>query len=199
MNRKSQDILNKTVAFLLDQGTTDVGMDGIAAFSDASKMTVYKYFSDKKHLLSAAGEAVLSENLAALSSVVCSEKNLIARMYDFIAVVTEFVDSGRFDICDSLRAKLPELRSVYGAYVEESNKLLRQLIAEGFLGKCFKPGLEKDLIFDYIHMGIQYYQQNEHYRVRMKSDDEFQNQMMRFMIGNIFMDSETVEGKSGER
>lgn len=192
MNRKASEILDKTIDLLAKTGLSGVSMDEIAAFAGASKMTVYKYFSDKAALFDQVGETVLTRSMADLSAVVHADKPLVDRMSAFLAVSTDFVDGGYYRLCEVLQAISPRIRTAFAAYSSSVGDMLKKLIDEGFTDKLFLPQLDRQMVFDYINMGILYYQKNEPYRERMKRDIDYQNRIMSFLVGNIFLEDETV-------
>ena len=53
--------------------------------------------------------------------------------------------------------------------------------------KLFRPELSVRMVCDYITMGIVYYQHDKAYRQRMKEDEGFREQMVVFLVGNIFV------------
>ena len=192
MNKKAGEILNKTITLLAKTGGLGVSMDEVAAFAGVSKMTIYKYFSDKTTLFDKAGKAVMTRSMAELSDTVHNDKSLIERMTAFLAVSTDFVDSGSFRLCEALQAASPQVKSEFAAYTKETGDLLMALIDEGIKGQCFMPGLDRQMVFDYINMGIMYYQRNKQYRERMTDDRDYQNRMMTFLVGHIFLDDEMM-------
>ena len=59
-----------------------------------------------------------------------------------------------------------------------------------------KAGLDREMIFHYVDMGVLYYQQNAQYRTKLRGDSAFQKRFMRFFIGGIFADSgDILSGK----
>lgn len=192
MNKKAGEILNKTITLLAKTGGLGVSMDEVAAFAGVSKMTIYKYFSDKTTLFDKAGKAVMARSMAELSDTVHNDKSLVERMTAFLAVSTDFVNSGSFRLCEALQATSPQVKSAFSAYTKETGDLLMALIDEGIKEQCFLPELDKQMIFDYINMGILYYQRNGTYRERMKGDKDYQSRMMTFLVGHIFLDGETM-------
>ncbi|MEX1308390.1 MAG: TetR/AcrR family transcriptional regulator, partial [Eubacteriales bacterium] len=77
MNKKAGEILNKTITLLVKTGGLGVSMDEVAAFAGVSKMTIYKYFSDKTTLFDKAGKAVMARSMAELSDTVHNDKSLV--------------------------------------------------------------------------------------------------------------------------
>ena len=116
MNRKSEQILERTIMFLSEKGINDVNMDEIAAYAGASKMTVYKYFADKKTLLEETGKTVIMQHMERISEVTHSDMELTEKMRAFLAISTDFVDSGRYRLCEELSAELPEMHKAYREY-----------------------------------------------------------------------------------
>ena len=195
MNKKAKAILDKTITLLTTLGTVGVSMDEISAYAGASKMTVYKYFSNKAQLFDAAGQTVLTQNIADLAGAVDSGKPLVERMYAFIGVSTDFVDNGSYHLSESLAATSLRTKAAFANYVKKAESLLRELIDEGFAEGYFKPGLDRQMVFDYLNMGIAHYQRNATYRERMKSDTDYQNRMMTFLVSNIFLVDKAVYPK----
>ena len=170
-----------------EKGINDVNMDEVAAYAGASKMTVYKYFVDKKTLFGEVGKTVISQHIEKISEVTHSEMELTQKMQNFLAISTEFVDSGRYKLCEELSAELPEMRKAYRDYQQAFQQKLETLIEAGMTKNLFRPELSVRMVCDYIIMGIVYYQHDKAYRRRMKEDGGFREQMVKFLVGNIFV------------
>lgn len=179
--------MDKTTELLMKNGVESTTMDEIADYADVSKVTIYKYFYDKEQLLFEVGKALFLSNTSVFKQIADDNKALTLRLHDFMGAVTDLVDSGNHSLCEALKGVSVKLKEAHKAYLADYNALLKRLIDEGFKSKYFKQNLSSEMIFDYISMGIAYYQQNAVYRDKMREDNEYCTRMMEFMIGNIFL------------
>ncbi len=192
MTRIREDILNKAIALFLQQGVWNVSMDEIAAYADVSKMTLYKYFDDKTGLLEQVGYAIVTHAQSGFLHVEDSEMTLTARMADFLTEAATFVDNGYYQLCIDLCEKSDKIQKAFTIFKRAQERILGELIEEGIVQHRFKPELDSRMIFDYINMGIAYYENHAPYREQMTKDLDFRDRMMRFLVGNIFLDDASV-------
>ena len=192
MNRKAQTILDATIRLFLGNGAKKTTMDEIAEAAGASKVTVYKYFSDKDTLYLHAGRQMLAEAAQALRAAPVSDVPLSRKFQAALDAVAAFADSGRYALCRELAAFGSALNAELTAYRETYRDALYALIDEGIAAGYMKPGLDRDMMIYSIDMGVQYYQQNEAYRLRMRGDSTFRSRYMRFFISNVFADDAAV-------
>lgn len=192
MNKKAEKILNTTVKLFLQNGIKKVTMDDIAEQAMVSKVTVYKYFSDKDTLYYEVGKHILSYQISKMNEMIGSEDILIKRLYYFIDVLSDFMDTGYFDLCSELIKFNDRLSHDYESYLNSRKETLLHLIDEGIQSGLMKQNLDRQLIFHYINMGIFYYQQNAEYRNKIHKDSEFQKAFMMFQISNIFADAKSI-------
>lgn len=106
--------------------------------------------------------------------------------------IAGFSFSGHFKLCEELRAYNFEIEAEYARYMRSYELALSKLINHGLSEGLFKDGLDTNMIYHYINMGIVYYQQNPKYRDIMNSDVIFRQQFMSFHIGHIFKDAEAL-------
>jgi hypothetical protein len=62
------------------------------------------------------------------------------------------------------------------------------LIDEGLRHGLMKGGLDREMVFCFIDMGVSYYLQNPEYRDRMNADEGFRRKFLSFCLGSIFAD-----------
>lgn len=188
MNKKADKILNSTIKLFIRDGVKKITMDDIAENSKASKVTIYKYFVDKDTLYYNVSKHIISDYINKLESVIGSDEALIKKLYVFLDIISDFTNSGKFELCKELTEYNNAIETEYDLYLQTYKNSMFTLIDEGIEAGLIKSDLDRDMIFNYIDMGVLYYQQNTEYRNRMLSDGAFQQQFMLFYISNIFTD-----------
>ena len=196
MNKKAQKILSATVRLMLSGGVKKTTMDEIAEAASASKVTVYKYFTDKDTLYLHTGRYLLADAAARLRSAVQGQGSLQQRLAAVLDAIVAYTDSGNFALCRELAACQPAMDKELAAYQQAYRDVLLTLIDEGVAAGIIQSGLDREMLFSYIDMGVQYYQHNEAYRLKMRGDQAFRDRYMLFFIGNIFLDGAALA--SGE-
>ncbi|MGD1820183.1 MAG: TetR/AcrR family transcriptional regulator [Pleomorphochaeta sp.] len=196
MNKKAEKILNTTIILFLNNGIKKITMDEIAEKAKVSKVTVYKYFSDKDTLYYEVGKYLLAKHIAKLKNITETKNSLIEQFYSFIDVLTAFTNMGYFKLCKELTTYNIKLLEEYNDYLYFYKEILLKLIDMGIEQKLIKPNLDKLLIFYYLDMGISYYQENSDYRKNMNENKNIQNELMRFHVSNIFLDADKILNKN---
>ena len=192
MNKKAQRILDATVLLFLRDGVKKVTMDEIAESAKASKVTIYKYFSDKDTLYLEVGKHILSRQAGLLEDVAALPQSLTAKFHAALEVVSAFTDSGKFALCGELAAYNPSVDAELAAYGQVYRNTLYTLIDEGMAAGRMKRELDREMIFRYVDMGVMYYQQNAAYRAKMRGDGAFRERYLLFFVKNIFADGAAV-------
>jgi AcrR family transcriptional regulator len=198
MNKKAEKILSKTIQLFIREGIKKTTMDDIAENSRVSKVTIYKYFTDKDTLYLAVGKQIFSHYTSKLNNVAASEEFLITRLYDYLRVISEFINTGQFDLGMELTRYHPDVETEYQRYLQTYRGSLLALIDNGMKNDLFKSNLARDMIFHYIDMGIVYYQQSPAYRYKILNDNNFRQQFLLFHISNIFIEGEKMLPASGK-
>ncbi|MGD1815646.1 MAG: TetR/AcrR family transcriptional regulator [Pleomorphochaeta sp.] len=196
MNKKAEKILNTTIILFLNNGIKKITMDEIAETAKASKVTVYKYFSDKDTLYYEVGKYLLANHIAKLKNITETKNSLIEQFYSFIDVLTTFTNMGYFKLCKELTTYNIKLLEEYNNYLNFYKEILLKLIDMGIEQKLLKPNLDRLLIFYYLDMGISYYQENSDYRKNMNENKNIQNELMRFHVSNIFLNADKILNKN---
>lgn len=192
MNKKADKILNTTINLFIRDGIKKITMDDIAENSKASKVTIYKYFADKDTLYLQVGKHIFSEYIEQLKSMIASGEELVKKLYGFLEIISDFINSGKFDLCRELAAYNNAVEPEYALYLQTYRHSIFTLIDEGMESGLLKSDLNRDMIFHYIDMGVVYYQQSSEYRNKMLGDGDFQKQFMLFYISNIFGDGSQI-------
>lgn len=192
MNKKSEKIINTTIKLFIRDGVKKITMDEIAENSNVSKVTIYKYFVDKDTLYFEVGKHIFLHYIVKLENIITSSNVLIKKLYDFIAVISDFTNSGEFDLCKELTKYNNDIEVEYEQYLQIYKSSLLTLIDKGIENGLIKNNLDRKLIFHYIDMGVVYYQQSTEYRNKMLGDSSFQQQYMQFFINNIFADGAKI-------
>lgn len=192
MTKKADAILHTTIKLFLRDGVRKITMDDIAESSNVSKVTIYKYFTDKDTLYREIGERIFSQYMLELERIVSSDTALVGKLYDFLNVICDFTNSGHLALCGELAKYNAAVEAEYERYLQTYRRSLTALIDEGMREGLVKRNLERDMVFHYIDMGVAYYQQNSEYRERMLRDNRFQRGYMLFYMSHIFVDGETL-------
>jgi len=188
MNKKAEKILNTTIKLFIHEGVKKITMDDIAEKASASKVTIYKYFMDKDSLYLEVGKRIFSHFTDNLNNIMVSDDVLIKKLYDYLNAVSEFTNSGQFDLGIELTRYNQDVETEFKLYSQAYRDSMFTLIDKGMRDGLFKSGLDKDMIFHYIDMGIVYYQQSSEYRNKVLNDSIFKQQFLLFYISNIFVD-----------
>lgn len=192
MSKKADKILNTTINLFIRSGVKKITMDDIAAHSKASKVTIYKYFEDKDTLYLEAGRRIFAEYGERLEGTLASGEALVKKLYGFMEIISDFTNSGKFELCRALAGYNHGVEKEYAQYLQTYRQCIYTLIDEGIESGLIKDELDRDAVFYYIDMGVVYYQQSDAYRSKMLGDSGFQAQFMLFYIGNIFTDAAQV-------
>ncbi len=192
MTAKAQKILDTSIRLFLRDGVKKVTMDEIAEAAKASKVTIYKYFTDKDTLYLHAGRHMLEEHMRALAAAAAPGAPLRHRFYAALDAVSAFADDGMFALCRELAEYNHAVDAELAAYRQASQDVLCALITEGIGAGYIRGDLSRDMIYHYIDMGITYYQQNEEYRRKLRTDGDFRSRFMLFFVGNIFVDGAAI-------
>jgi len=189
MNKKAEKIINTTIKLFVRDGIKKVTMDEIAQSANVSKVTIYKYFEDKDFLYAEVCRYIFSSYAERLKCAALPDRPLLHRLYDFIDIVCDFTDSGRFQVCTELAKYSDAAENEQRLYEEAYRQCMLTLIDEGLEHSLMRPDLSRDMLYHYIDMGVAYYEQNAAYRNRMRGENEFSKRFMLFYIGNIFVDA----------
>lgn len=192
INKKAEKILNATIKLFIRDGVKKVTMDDIAQNSNVSKVTVYKYFEDKDALYLQISKHVFFHYIINLEKIVESCDFFIKKLYAFLDVICDFINSAKLELCEQLAEYNSDIEAEYKHYFLIYKRSMLALIDDGIEKGLIKDTLNKDMIFYYIDMGIAYYKQNPEYRNKMISDNGFQQQIMQFFIGSIFADEKVL-------
>lgn len=199
MNKKAKKILSTTIKLFIKDGIKKVTMDEIAENANVSKVTIYKYFTDKDTLYLGIGRYIFSDYISQLKNVTASNESVIKKLYIYLDIISNFTDSGELPLCCELSRYNNDIDSEYELFLQTYKSTILTLIDDGKKNYLIKDNIDSDMIFHYIDMGIVYYQQNSEYRRKMHNDVNFQKEFMLFYMRNIFVDgSKILEGFGGE-
>ncbi len=192
MNKKADKILNTTINLFIRDGIKRITMDDISENSKSSKVTIYKYFVDKDTLYFEISKHIFSEYIEQLKRTIASGETLVKKLYGFLDIISDFTNSGKFELCVELTTYNNAVETEYELYMQTYRHTILTLIDEGIERGLIKSGLDRDMIFHYIDMGVIYYQRSSEYRNKMLGDSSFQKQFMLFYISNIFADGAQI-------
>ena len=192
MNKKAQKILETTTRLFLRDGVKKITMDEIAEAAKASKVTIYKYFADKDTLYLHVGRAITAAYAAQLRAVAASQEPLTTKLRAALDSIAAFSDSGKYALCGELAAYNHAVEAELAAYGQTCRDTLYALIDAGLAEDRMKPGLDREMLYHYIDMGVVYYRQNADYRAKLHNDPAFQSRYMQFFINNVFADGASL-------
>lgn len=192
MQKKAEKILNSTIVYLVRHGVAKATMDDMARHANVSKVTIYKYFTDKDMLYLKMAEYLFSKYIDRMTVVLESGDGLVKKLYTFMDIIGEFSLSGQYKLCEELCACNVDTQAEYNRYLRSYHMCLSSLIDQGFSQGVLKEGLNQGTVFHYINMGIVYFQENAEYRHQLTSDAQFRQHFMLFHISHIFIDSEKI-------
>ena len=192
MNKKAQKILNTTIKLFIRDGIKKITMDDIAENANVSKVTIYKYFTDKDALYLHIAKHIFSQYIARLETIISSNEVLIKKLYDYLDVISDFTDSGQFELCGELSKYNDDIGNEYEIFLQKYKLSMLALIDEGIESGLIKKDLDREMIFHYIDMGVVYYQKSPAYRDKILNDVSYRQQFMLFYINNIFTDGAKI-------
>lgn len=181
-------ILDATTNLFLRDGVKKIAMDEIADNAGVSKVTIYKYFTDKDTLYLEAGRRVMSGSVLKMGRITASGDALEKKLCDFLECVSDFAVSGRYGLCRELARCHAGVEEEFRLYRQAYRRALYTLIDSGLSGGFIKSGVDRDMAFHYIDMGVAYFQTCEEYRGRMLHDTGFRQRFMLFYVGTLFTD-----------
>lgn len=185
-------ILDTTINLFLRGGIRKLSMDEIADNAGVSKVTIYKYFTDKDTLYTETGRRILSGIALKMERITASGDELVKKLFDFLECVSDFAGSGRFGLCQELARNHSGMEEEFRLYRKGYRRALLALIDDGFASGLIKSGVERDMAFHYIDMGVAYFQTCDEYRGRMLHDEDFRRKYMQFYVGSLFADAQGV-------
>jgi AcrR family transcriptional regulator len=192
MTKKAEKILNITTKLFIHEGVKKITMDDIAEKANVSKVTIYKYLMDKDTLYLEIGKHIFSQYIEKLDHITASNDALIEKLYDYLNVVSEFINNGQYNLGLELTRYNPDVETVYKQYLQKYKDTIFAFIDMGMRDGLFKSYLDKDIIFHYIDMGFVYYQQSSEYRNKVLNDSSFKQQFLQLYINNIFADGARI-------
>ncbi len=192
MHNKADKILKTTVSLFIRDGVRKITMDDIAEYSKVSKVTIYNIFVDKDSLFLEISKYIFSDYIEKLQGVIASGETLLERLYNYLNIISDFINSGKYELCRELALYNHAIETEYELYLKTYKQSMKALVDEGLESGLIKTELDRDVIFHYIDMGVAYYQHNAEYRNKMLGDSAFQEQFMLFYISNIFTDSAQI-------
>lgn len=196
MNKKEEKILNAAIKLFLDQGVKKTTMDDIAARANVSKVTIYKYFTDKDTLYLYAGKLIFSTYTEKLGGIIAGGGALNQKFAGFMDAIGAFAGSGLYALCGELAGYNEGVGESLKNYLEIYRHALFSLIDGGISAGLLKAGLDREIVFHYVDMGVEHYRQDAAYRERMLHDGAYRQKFMSFFIGNIFMNGADIGGKN---
>ncbi|MHB1315759.1 MAG: TetR/AcrR family transcriptional regulator [Christensenellales bacterium] len=186
MNRKEERILNATITLFIKNGIKKTTMDDIAENAKVSKVTIYKYFTDKESLSLSVGRKVLSQYKAELNSIIDSSQPIADKLIHFLDVVRDFTSGDKLYMCGELSKYNEDVKFEYDSYMKTYKETIMSLIEEGKRDRLIRSDIDNETAYYYIDMGLVYYQYNKEYRQKMISDLHFRNSFFSFILGSIF-------------
>lgn len=185
---KRRKILDNSIKLFVDNDIKKVTMDDIAKLSNVSKMTVYKYFSDKESLYNYVGVAVIESCYNALIGLLDSDINVIQKMIGVTSVLVDFITQEHLSLCIELGALNNDVNIEIEQFNTNIKEIIISLIKEGKKNKLIYEDISDECIYHYIDMGLNYFQHNLEYREKIMSDSSFRRDYMTFIWSNIFID-----------
>jgi len=186
--KKRIKILHTAIKLFIEKDIKKVTMDDIAMGANVSKMTVYKYFTDKESLYGYAAGAVLEQCGHDMKEQVALQNDVIQKMTGCMGVLTGFITQGYLSLCMDLAALNDEVKSKIGQFNSNIKEIIISLIIEGKKSGLIRGDIGDECIYHYIDMGLNYFQHNLNYRKRMTDDPSFRKDYMTFIWSNIFID-----------
>lgn len=123
--------MNATAKLFMREGVKKTTRDDVAANSNVSKVTVYKYFVDKDTLYFELAKHIFSQHIARLERIIEPGEALVKKLYDYLDVVSDFADSGELDLCRELAAYNSDIEAEHQRYLQTYRSSLLTLIDEG--------------------------------------------------------------------
>ncbi len=184
--KKQEKIMNTTIQLFLDKGLKHTTMDDIAYHSNVSKVTIYKYFGDKESFNLSILDVIVNQYKEKIEMSFKDAKGVESEMVSITEVMVEFIAVGLSALCDDLIRVTVYDPMTLGQY---DKKTLSSLIEVGKSKRIIKEGLDTEVIYHYIDMGLSYFKHNAIYRKKMQSDKDFRKAYMSLIWGSIFTDT----------
>lgn len=184
-DRKKQHIIEATAALLMKQGVKKTSVEDIAKNAGVSKVTVYKYFTDKSGLLGSVCVWLISRCLRLLKEQADSDMDTMTRMMGFTKVLGDFISSGEQALCAELSSRVGRAAADYTAFEGKVREMIDSLIREGKEVKLIDANIGSEAVYHYINMGLCYFQHDAAYRDRMRTDATFREAFLWLLWRNI--------------
>jgi AcrR family transcriptional regulator len=192
---KRAKILNSAIRLFKDQGIKKVTMDDIANLSNVSKMTVYKYFSDKESLYKYVGEDLLDRCRKNLEEHVNIDIDIVQKMIKYTSILITFITEDNLSLCINLGRLNEEVKRGLEQFNKRTRETIIDIIKEGKSRKLIYEDVSDDCIYHYIDMGFSYFQNNLEYREKIMSNPVFRQEFMLFIWKNVFIDHSSFTEK----
>lgn len=176
------------IKLFIDNDIKKVTMDDIAARANVSKMTVYKYFTNKETLYQYVCEAILERCYSDLKEQYDSHISVIQKMIGCTSVLTDLITQGYLSLCNKLGALNDYANNEIEKFNTKTKKIIVDLIREGKVNKLVREDVRDEYVYHYIDMGLNYFQHNLEYRKKMMNESSFRKEYMEFIWSNIFVD-----------
>lgn len=185
---KRRKILNNAVKLFIENDIKKVTMDDIAGRSNVSKMTVYKYFTDKENLYLHVGRSLIENCMKDMQAQYELNEDAAGRLTGCIEVFIDFICRDYLSIClklAPLNENICEEIKTFNAYVRE---IILKLILEGQEKNLVRRDVGEECLYHYVNMALSYFQHDLEYRKKATEEPLFKNDFMVFLWSNIFLD-----------
>ncbi len=185
MKDKEIKILNSAIEILLHADIEHITMDDLAKYTNSSKITIYKYFNSKDSLFYAIGMHIIENDILSFAEITESNLELGKKLELIIKHITDFTDYRYYDLCKKISILQSDFQLNLNHYLEKMDQSILRLLKEGQEANYFKASIDEEILFTYIKMGIEFYQNNEAYRNKMIYNLNFREQFLSFFLNNI--------------
>lgn len=191
--KKRKKILESAICLFLNNGIKKVTMDEIAAHSNVSKVTIYKYFGDRECFYEHICETIFDRFYDEIERQHNTEKFLTQRMISCTYVLIDFITSGNLSLCLELSKLTEYARKKHEVFNIKIKKIIVSQIKEGKELNLVRRDISDAVIYHYIDMGLNYFQNNLEYRKKIMTDLTFSKEFMTFIWSNIFINYKDFE------
>ncbi|MDD5016725.1 MAG: TetR/AcrR family transcriptional regulator [Eubacteriales bacterium] len=188
MLSKQKSIIEAAIELFLKYSAKKTTVDDIAKKACVSKVTVYKYFSDKNNLYGSVCSHIVTHYYNKLEQQIASDMPLIEKMAVFVSVLTGFIKTGQKSLCIQLGEQNSEAEKEYTLFNNKEKDLMIQLIKQGKEEELIYVDIDDESIYHYINMGLCYFEHDTDYRERILHDTDFRQAFMSLIWRHVFTD-----------
>ncbi len=187
-NKKRIKILEMAISLFLKFGLKKTTMDDIAEKANVSKVTIYKYFTDKETLYREVSSYLFERYLKEFEGYYNYEGEPAKKLIKCVTVLLDFIFKGHMQLCGDISKINEDVLNLQHVFNTKIKKMIFGIIEAGKAKNIIKNNLTNESVFHYIDMSLYYFEYNGEYRKKIYYDNTFRKEFMNLFWNSIFID-----------